>query len=82
MKPEKPLKPRNKDLQELDRLYNKLRGHLNALGLCVRVMRRGSTPREMDEYARHIQETSAQLKQLVAKLRKEKKAPPEDRGSR
>lgn len=56
------------DFKELDRLYHKLRGLVNALGLCVRVMESGPPPQEMDEYAQLIAQTSAQIEQLVQKL--------------
>jgi hypothetical protein len=75
MKQDKSPKDSDKDIDELDRLYHKLRGHINALGLCVRVMQKGSAPREMAEYARQIEETSAQIKKLVAKLGRQGKAP-------
>jgi hypothetical protein len=75
MKQDKPSKDSKKDLDELDRLYHKLRGHINALGLSVRVMQSGAVPREMADYARQIEETSAQIKKLVAKLRRQGKAP-------
>jgi hypothetical protein len=75
MKDDNASKDSKKSIDELDRLYHKLRGHINALGLCVRVMQKGSAPREMAEYAHQIEETSAQIKKLVAKLGRQEKAP-------
>jgi hypothetical protein len=80
MKQNKPSKARAADLAELDRLYHTLRGQINALGLCVRAMQSGRLPqREMDEHARIIAQTSAQIKKLVDKLQRQEKKPADPR---
>jgi hypothetical protein len=79
MKPNKPSKARAADLAELDRLYHTLRGQINALGLCVRAMQSGLPQREMDEHARLIAQTSAQIKKLVEKLQRQEKKPADPR---
>ena len=50
-------------------LHHELRGSLNALGLCIRVLESGSPDREAREYAKFISEASEKIERLVAKLR-------------
>ena len=50
-------------------LHHELRGSLNALGLCVRVLESGPPDREAREYAKFIAEASEKIERLVAKLR-------------
>src|SRR5437764_437192 len=54
---------------ELARLHSQIRGALNALGLCLRVLETAPTDREVREYARHVANTTARLERLVAQLR-------------